>query len=1183
MPHPSPYPIIFAGSKALGAIDASRVMAAGVGKFGSGVGPSGGQQGTAEPVTVTVTSTAEVGPAKPNPAVRAQFAEPGGTLSVAPLAAPDVPGKTILPLQEVPLANYEMVGEQGRGGIGIVRRARDQRLDREVAVKELQRDSHDARLRFEREMRTTAKLQHPGVVPVHEAGCWPDGSPFYTMKLVEGRSLKELIAEKRTLEERLSLLPNVLAVAETIAYAHSQRVIHRDLKPSNVIVGSYGETIVIDWGLAKHLDENSPALKFSDSPYRTQPDDGLTVNGQVLGTPAYMPPEQAQGVEVDGQADVYSIGALLYHVLSGRPPYRGTTSAEILAQLTDRPPRPLASIVPTTPADLAAIVGKAMDRDPSSRYSSAQLLVEDLRRFQTGQLVSAHRYSTKEVLARWLRRHRTAVTVAALAAAVLIVLGAFAIQQIVRERNVALEEKRVATGALSREQAAKKDAELRTDRLLVAEAEKLLSVDPSRSLALLAKHSDQSNKDVLRVAEQALARGPSEFVYRRAKSKVPVPFAVTPDGHFVAIAGDTFQVWDRLKHARILEHALDAPVFVVQISPDASSVATGHSDGTINLWNVSTGESTSLPSGHDTIYEIAFSPDGDRVAYGDKGGFVQLFDLLHHRSMHATTFPSYVDLLRFDADGRQLGLATGRGAIHFFDIATQSWTHASPDTGPVTFSELVNDGRAMATWTGHGVVICSFSGDCETKELGRHDGTVRFVAGSPSVLICTADGKISVLDYRAGTQKTLYSSDRSVTCGAVSQDGKYMIGGRQDGTVILTRLEDGFAFEYHGHTGNLRQMEFAGDRTISAITSAEDGSLRIWTAPILPSAGHSIDGTPLQYASFSPRDNVIVVRGTDTRVDFWRQDGRPDRTLTFDSRALRARFSPDEHQLYTSHASGTVRASNVETGESVVLAQLQGFAAGLEVSPTGRLVAASSSSGEILLWDSVQRTAVTLRGPEQPAYYMLFSPDERYLVSAGAADGEVRLWNLMVGTSEPLYKHGTEIRGLEWLRRGQSILTASDDGVIKEFDLNTRKSREFATVGAAVARFTASASGDRILAVDAAGQLRVWNSAGHLLFNASHVSFAAAHPTRSLIAIGYESGVLGWADPANPHVGSAILAHRGDVVFLSFSNDGSALVTAGLDGLAETWRLSDMSTTNLEDRFATFKNMEGAIGYEDSW
>ncbi len=194
MPHPSSYPIIFVGSKALGAIDASRVMAAGVGKHGGGVGPSGAQHGSDEPVTVTVTISDAGGVAQLVTPVRAEFADPGGTLSVASSGA--LEGKTSLPLQEVPLANYEMVGEQGRGGIGIVRRARDQRLDREVAIKELQRDSHDARLRFEREMRTTARLQHPGVVPVHEAGCWPDGSPFYTMKLVEGRSLKELIAER---------------------------------------------------------------------------------------------------------------------------------------------------------------------------------------------------------------------------------------------------------------------------------------------------------------------------------------------------------------------------------------------------------------------------------------------------------------------------------------------------------------------------------------------------------------------------------------------------------------------------------------------------------------------------------------------------------------------------------------------------------------------------------------------------------------------------------------------------------------------------------------------------------------------------------------------------------------------------------------------------------------------------
>jgi serine/threonine protein kinase len=176
---------------------------------------------------------------------------------------------------------YAVEGEHARGGLGRIVRARDRRLDRLVAIKELTRQGPSARARFEREARITARLAHPAIVPIYEAGRWPSGEPFYAMKLLTGRTLREVIDDARDLDARLGLLPHVLAVAQAVAYAHSQRVIHRDLKPANVLVGAFGETVVIDWGLARELD--AP--------------DGET--GGVMGTPAYMPPEQAAGASVD--------------------------------------------------------------------------------------------------------------------------------------------------------------------------------------------------------------------------------------------------------------------------------------------------------------------------------------------------------------------------------------------------------------------------------------------------------------------------------------------------------------------------------------------------------------------------------------------------------------------------------------------------------------------------------------------------------------------------------------------------------------------------------------------------------------------------------------------------------------------------------------------------------------------
>jgi serine/threonine protein kinase len=202
------------------------------------------------------------------------------------------------------------------------------RLGRPVALKELLDPQGPDENRFLYEALVTARLQHPGIVPIYEAGRWPNGEPFYAMRLVNGRSLDERLAETKTFGERLALLPHVIAVAEAVAYAHSQRIIHRDLKPANVLVGDFGETVVIDWGLAKQLSleaEPSSAPPAAPEPARTPAfsanaetpassgDPNHTLAGIVLGTPAFMPPEQAAGRPVDERADVYALGAMLYH------------------------------------------------------------------------------------------------------------------------------------------------------------------------------------------------------------------------------------------------------------------------------------------------------------------------------------------------------------------------------------------------------------------------------------------------------------------------------------------------------------------------------------------------------------------------------------------------------------------------------------------------------------------------------------------------------------------------------------------------------------------------------------------------------------------------------------------------------------------------------------------------------
>ncbi len=283
---------------------------------------------------------------------------------------------------------YELVGLIGRGGMGSVWHAKDLELDRDVAVKV---SAHE----LTKEAKVIAQLEHPGIVPVHDSGRLPDGRVYYVMKLVRGERL-DLWARAHDVRSRLKLFQRV---CEAVAFAHARHVLHRDLKPENVMVGEFGEALVMDWGLAR------------------RPADAAEPPGTVLGTPAYMAPEAARGEAVTQASDVYGLGALLYALVSGRPPYDGASAKDVLAKVASADaPRGLDG-----PPPVAAICAKAMSKVPAARYANAQELSDDVGRFLDQEPVLAYDEPLFEKLARFASRN----------AVVLSLLGAYLVLRLV--------------------------------------------------------------------------------------------------------------------------------------------------------------------------------------------------------------------------------------------------------------------------------------------------------------------------------------------------------------------------------------------------------------------------------------------------------------------------------------------------------------------------------------------------------------------------------------------------------------------------------------------------------------------------------------------------------------------------------------------------------------------------------
>jgi len=731
---------------------------------------------------------------------------------------------------------YQVLGELARGGLGRVLRARDPRTGRIVALKEVLHSNSETLARFAREALVTANLQHPSIVPVYEVGRWPDGEPFYAMKLVNGRTLNDVIARARTAEERVALLPHAIAVADALAYAHGEQVIHRDLKPNNVLVGPYGETVVIDWGLARNIatGEEVGALTNPSIDLGTE-----TVVGTVMGTPAYMPPEQAHGAPLDEGADVYAIGAILYHMLAGQRPYAdATTLDEIVNRVKDGPPRPLAELAPGAPKELVAIVEKAMARKLDERYRTAVFLAEDLRRFQSGKLVGAHQYTSWELTKRWLNKHRALITVGIFAFAALVAVGIVSVKRIARERDVADAERETAQKA---EQLANERFEGSLEELARQAA---LAGSPERAIAFLSHVHHPT-------AAAGILRGQADAAYAGLVAAAPAPLKngqsvdLTRDGKRLFVAGGDGKLiaWADGKIAWTADGAL------VQLSPDEQLVlaATGTK---AMLYAAATGAVQRSWDLGEEIEAAAWQPSGARFALGGVNGTVAIatpIGELVAQPKHAAKVRAFAwrgdRLASASEDGTVhvdgASLVEGKGSIwslawtddtHLVaggaDHVARLWNVAGKveqrfDLGTDIYGVLVGSDWVAAFGNGDRVRVWPLAGG-PARELVGHRLAVDIGAVAGDALV-TADetGQVFAWDPRSGERLRQLPSEGLVNM-VVARGPFVVLTG--EGRTRVWRFEPEVPFRRaRGATGRVRELAIAGD---ALWLTSNDGTAR---------------------------------------------------------------------------------------------------------------------------------------------------------------------------------------------------------------------------------------------------------------------------------------------------------------------------------------------------------------------
>lgn len=1048
-------------------------------------------------------------------------------------------------------ANVEMVSrdryalgdEIAQGGIGRIIRASDKRLERHVALKQLLDPSPEHEARFLREALVTARLQHPAIVPVYDVGRFPDGEIFYAMKLVTGRSLGDIVQESDSFDKRLALLPHVIAVAEAIAYAHSERIVHRDLKPANVLIGPFGETVVIDWGIAKDLREQEELQAKRPSPEEMSAlGDGstsLTMDGAVLGTPGYMPPEQAEGRPVDERADVYALGAILYYVLAGIAPYEGKSGFEVLSRVLTEAPPDLSIRERRVPRDLLAIVRKAMARDAQERYPTANEFAQDLRSFQTGQIVGAYHYSRRERAYRFAQKHRGVMASTALGLLVVGIIGFTSLARVLDARQIAEVERDRANDERTRAETKQAEAEAasrkalqQSDELLLLEARTAARRDPNAAIAWLSSLSNSFHRwgEARLIAADAQEYGISKVL--RGHSSALNMIAYSPDGSRIATASDDRKagIWTSDgKLERMLEGHTDE-VWRIAFSDDGQKLLTSSKDGSTRLWDVNTGQILTtleargpetawssfldehhiatircttkrveihdlrtkdveeLPGETDCPGSFGLSPDHRTITYS-AGGNPRVMNLDTRQYRDYVSDKGHCIMVYVTPNGQYIGCAGTAGYSSLWDAKTGKQIEVTPA------SSIPNFGMAQ------------FSPDGDEFLFSR--GTSFWVKQLNT-------GKVQLFEHHQGP----------IFAGLFSRDGQYVATTSFDRTVAILDLATASRRVHFGFRDTTSWADFSPDKRTVAVASW-DGTARIFPVTASRNRVVSKGSSPMKTARFSPDGKAIVSleKNGTLHIDSL-NDETPTHTTTMLEGEHHILAADTSHVAYASK-KGVLYLHKVRTsGQDERFEGHVGALERIHMSRQNSHIVTVGTDKTVRLWDLANRQCRTLMDDAVGITTLNFSNTGQY-VAIGNREGIVRVFPTAGGPEKRLTGHVKDVHVLTFLPGDKQLVSGGQDHTLRIWDLESGQARTIDASGLGITQILSSEDG------------------------------------KTLYSLGMESAIRRW-DVATGNALPVLRGHRTVAVRITLSPEGSRLVSTGSNGDVRVWDLATGESRMLE-------------------